>query len=127
MTTGCYTQVCEEQTPTLMARDYKDAPLVGVEQVGINDHWCEKFKESEVSSTLTSHYSKNTRIIENRYVVRRLTPTECALLQGFPADWCIGLGTAEPTEDDIAFWHEVWETHRLVMGKSTKPKTATSL
>ena len=22
------------------------------------------------------------------YLLRRLTPTECALLQGFPKDWC---------------------------------------
>ena len=147
MTTGCYTQVNKEKSPTLAARDYKDAPLVGIEQmdlsrqvkqandmnnvsdindikqIGINDHWCEVFKESEVSSTLTSHYSKNTRIVENKYVVRRLTPTECALLQGFPADWCANLETSEPTEEDIAFWSEVFEMHRLIMGKSKRPKS----
>ncbi|MFA9381943.1 MAG: DNA cytosine methyltransferase, partial [Acetanaerobacterium sp.] len=56
------------------------------------------------------------------YVVRRLTPTECALLQGFPPDWCAGLDTSDPTEDDVAFWTDIWETHRVVMGTSTKPK-----
>ena len=25
---------------------------------------------------------------EEGYIVRRLTPTECARLQGFPDDWC---------------------------------------
>lgn len=25
---------------------------------------------------------------EEEYIVRRLTPTECARLQGFPDDWC---------------------------------------
>lgn len=25
---------------------------------------------------------------EEEYIVRRLTPTECARLQGFPNDWC---------------------------------------
>lgn len=25
---------------------------------------------------------------DSEYVVRRLTPTECARLQGFPDDWC---------------------------------------
>ena len=59
----------------------------------------------------------------NHYAVRRLTPTECALLQGFPPDWCAGLGTPEPSEEDIAFWSEVWEIHRLIIGKSTKPKS----
>jgi DNA (cytosine-5)-methyltransferase 1 len=58
-----------------------------------------------------------------RYVVRRLTPTECALLQGFPPDWCEGLETPEPTEEDIDFWTEVWETHRNIVGTSSKPKS----
>jgi DNA (cytosine-5)-methyltransferase 1 len=89
MTTGCYTQVCEEQSPTLQARDYKDAPVVN----------------------------------QSRYVVRRLTPTECALLQGFPPWWCAGLETPEPAETDIAFWSEVWETHRRITETSSKPKS----
>jgi DNA (cytosine-5)-methyltransferase 1 len=57
------------------------------------------------------------------YVVRRLTPAECALLQGFPLDWCSGLETPEPTEEDIAFWSEVFEMHRLCAGTAKKPKT----
>jgi len=57
------------------------------------------------------------------YVVRRLTPTECAMLQGFPADWCQGLETKEPTEEDIEFWMTVWETHRKILGKSARPKS----
>lgn len=60
---------------------------------------------------------------EPDYIVRRLTPTECARLQGFPDDWCDDLGTENPSEDEILFWTEVWETHRKIMGKSSKPKT----
>lgn len=30
-----------------------------------------------------------------KYIVRRLTPTECARLQGFPDDWCEGLGGSD--------------------------------
>ena len=59
----------------------------------------------------------------SHYVVRRLTPTECALLQGFPPDWCAGLETPEPSEEDITVWSEVWETHRRIMGTSSKPKS----
>jgi len=59
----------------------------------------------------------------SNYIVRRLTPTECALLQGFPYDWCEQLATLEPTEDDISFWTEVWETHRKNKGTSKKPKS----
>ncbi len=89
MTTGCYAQVTEEQSPTLMSRDYKDAPIV----------------------------------TQPDYIVRRLTPTECARLQGFPDWWCDGLDTPAPSEENIAFWTEVWETHRRIMGTSEKPKS----
>jgi DNA (cytosine-5)-methyltransferase 1 len=44
-------------------------------------------------------------------------------LQGFPADWCDNLETSEPTEADIAWWAEVFETHRKIMGTSGKPKS----
>ena len=30
----------------------------------------------------------NAVVEEEEYVARRLTPTECARLQGFPDDWC---------------------------------------
>lgn len=91
MTTGTYTQALEEQSPALMARDYKDPPVVNE--------------------------------TEPEYIVRRLTPTECARLQGFPDWWCAGLGTDEPTEEEIEFWTEVFEIHRSVMGTSSKPKS----
>ena len=88
VTMGSYTQVNEEQAPTLMARDFKDPAAVN-----------------------------------QGYRVRKLTATECAKLQGFPAWWCSGLETPEPTEEDIAFWSEVWETHRRIAGRSTRPKS----
>ena len=91
MTTGTYTQTLKEQSPTLMARDYKDPPVVNE--------------------------------TEPEYIVRRLTPTECARLQGFPDWWCAGLGTDEPSNEEIEFWTEVFETHRLVLGTSSRPKS----
>ena len=36
--------------------------------------------------------------IEEEYVARRLTPTECALLQGFPADWCSDIPHSDSAE-----------------------------
>jgi DNA (cytosine-5)-methyltransferase 1 len=58
-----------------------------------------------------------------QYVVRRLTPQECAMLQGLPFDYCDGLETTNPSEDDIAFWSAIFETHREIVGKAKKPKT----
>ena len=62
-------------------------------------------------------------VVDCSYTVRRLTPTECARLQGFPDWWCSGLETDEPTEEEISFWTEVWETHRKIVNPSVKPKT----
>ena len=79
--------------------------------------------EQEKAPTLNARDFKDPTFVNAGYSVRRLTPTECARLQGFPDFWCAGLDTPEPTEADIAFWTEVWETHRRVVGGSTKAKS----
>ena len=94
MTTGYYTQVEEEKAPPLLARDYKDPAVV-------NDR-----KDSSAE-----------------YRVRRLTPTECARLQGFPDWWCANLETENPSEEEIVFWEEVFETYRKITNPDGKPKT----
>lgn len=38
--------------------------------------------------------------------VRKITPLECARLQGFPDDWTDRLETDEPTEEDLLFWRD---------------------
>lgn len=81
----------------------------------------------EKSPTLAARDYKDPPIVndtdEPYYIVRRLTPVECARLQGFPDWWCSNLGTEAPMEEDIRFWSEVWETHRKVMETSQKPKS----
>lgn len=83
--------------------------------------------EEELANTLVATDYKDPPVIndmdEVEYIVRRLTPIECARLQGFPDWWCSGLETAEPADEDITFWREVFETHRKAAGTSTKPKT----
>lgn len=94
MTTGSYMQVDREVSPPLMARDYKDPNVV-----------------SEIEHPPAS------------YRVRRLTPTECARLQGFADRWCAELGTEDPTQADIAFWAGVFETWRKATNPEGQPKT----
>jgi DNA (cytosine-5)-methyltransferase 1 len=80
----------------------------------------------ELANTLVATDYKDPPIVNDNvpsYIVRRLTPTECARLQGFPDWWCSHLEIEEPTENDIKFWSEVFETHRGIVGKSTKPKS----
>ena len=79
----------------------------------------------ELSPTLTTtHYGEpciNTN--EHNYFVRRLTPIECERLQGMPDNWCYNLENNNPTQEDIDFWSNVFETHRLIITKGKKSKT----
>jgi len=68
-------------------------------------------------------FSGDYHVIEPTYTVRRLTPFECLRLQGFPSFWCSDLETEPPTDEDISFWADVFETHRKIMGTSSKPKS----
>ena len=82
--------------------------------------------EEEMASTLVASDYKDPPIInenEPYYIVRRLTPTECARLQGFPDWWCSDLGTEDPTDEEIRFWADVFETHRKVVTGTKKSKT----
>lgn len=58
-----------------------------------------------------------------QYMVRRLTPTECARLMGFPDPWCQDLSEPNPSEDDLVFWREVFLEWQSTQGKTPKPKT----
>lgn len=56
------------------------------------------------------------------YRVRRLTPTECARLQGFPDTWTDGLAIENPSEDVLDYWWQVWASWAKAGGLK-KPKT----
>ena len=89
---------------------------------------CRNHRTHNVSGTLQAKSNGGQSLnfinpVLHNYIVRRLTPRECAKLQGMPADYCADLGTPKPTEEDIAFWAGVFETHRKIMGKSKKPKS----
>lgn len=125
MTTGSFTQIAEDKAPTVLARDYKDPTAVcyGIGRDTFNQGKNAKFAptfEEELQPTLVA---KGPGAIQSGYTVRRLTPTECARLQGFPDWWCDDLGVAEPTMEDIRYWYDVFETHRRIVGSSTKPKS----
>ncbi len=81
--------------------------------------------ETDLVNTLVASDFKDPPTISEDpyYVVRRLTPTECARLQGFPDWWCMGLETDEPTDKDLSFWRDVFETYRKATTPDSKPKT----
>ena len=90
-----------------------------------NSHHTNAMKE--LANTLVATDYKDPPVVNDEdevsYIVRRLTPTECARLQGFPDWWCSDLETENPTEEDIKFWTDVFETHRKVITKKKRPKT----
>ena len=80
--------------------------------------------EEDIAPTIMARDYKDPNVVcmGRGYTVRRLTPTECARLQGFPDWWCDDLGI-EPTTDDLRYWRDVFETHRRIVGGSSKPKS----
>lgn len=60
---------------------------------------------------------------KHRYIVRRLTPTECARLQGFPDRWGDIDRKETMTDEDYAFWLEVRRTYDRINGRQPKDYT----
>ena len=122
MTTGSFTQISEDKAPTVLARDYKDPTAVcyGIGRDTFNQGQNAKFAptfEKELQPTLVA---KGPGAIQSGYTVRRLTPTECARLQGFPDNWCADLGTEKPSDEEMYFWHKVFKTYSEVIGCKMK-------
>ena len=84
----------EELEPTIVAKG-PGAVAEPTYSLGKYTHFTHAGKD--VSPTLTATDYKDPPAVndssETAYIVRRLTPTECARLQGFPDWWCSDLGT----------------------------------
>ena len=135
MTTGSYMQVEKEVAPTLMARDYKD-PTTIAPAPHLNEGVMGTVATGAHPSGFNGQDAFNDRLVIDNpevqstpvtYTVRRLTPTECARLQGFPDWWCRDLGTENPTEEELTFWADVFETHRRIVTQAKKQKTEKQL
>lgn len=55
-----------------------------------------------------------------QYIVRRLTPTESARLQGFPDAWGHPDHKEDFTDEEYRFWLDVRNTHAAINGKPQK-------
>ena len=65
----------------------------------------------------------NCVIDKKQYTVRRLTPTECARLQGFPDRWGDIDIKNKFTKDELSFWKEVRNTYAAINGRSERDYT----
>jgi DNA (cytosine-5)-methyltransferase 1 len=113
----------EEVEPTMVAKG-PGAVAHPVYTTSKNSYHMEA--EEDVANTLVATDYKDPPTIseEPYYIVRRLTPTECARLQGFPDWWCDDLGTAKPSDEELYYWYKVFETWRLANAPDSKPKTS---
>lgn len=115
----CYTlntidrpAVCyQEVVKNLCATDYK---WVQQQQVGEGKLIVEACPNQKVTDLLA---------VPVRYIVRRLTPTECARLQGFPDKWGHPDKKEDFTEEEYKFWLEVRNTYAKINGKPEKEYT----
>jgi DNA (cytosine-5)-methyltransferase 1 len=101
----------------------RHAVSYGIDRSAFNQGQNALFSPQITEESASTLVARGPSAVCNNYIVRRLTPTECALLQGFPPDWCSELEIPDPSEADIKLWSDIWETHRLIVGKSTKPKS----
>lgn len=77
--------ICDDCSPAIRSRDYKDPNIVCYDARGNSD--------GLTSPTITGDHNRRVTdytaiIVEQiRWIVRRLTPTECERLQGYPDGW----------------------------------------
>lgn len=87
------------------------------------------YKESDLVGSLRARDYKDVTDLavecsaEVRYIVRRLTPTECARLQGFADQWGKIDAKSDFFDAEYQFWLEVRNTHAAINGKATKEYT----
>ena len=116
--------VTEEVEPTMVAKGSGAvaAPTYSSSKASFFTETAE-----ETANTLVATDYKDPPLVNDsdgmEYIVRRLTPTECARLQGFPDWWCSDLGTEHPSDAEIYEWYKIFETYRRITGTSGKPKS----
>ena len=115
-------QVEEEKTPTIVA---SGAGGIAHPKYSTSKNSHHTVAEKEKANTLVASDYKDPPVVndstpEIEYIVRRLTPQECALLQGMPTWWCDDIGIENPTEEQINWWQNVFETYNKAIGKTCK-------
>jgi DNA (cytosine-5)-methyltransferase 1 len=122
MPMGKFAVPTKDKSPCLVRTNDRDrvCTVYGIDRAAFNQGksalYAPQF-DKEKSATLVSK-GPNAVCTDDgvKYVVRRLTPSECLKLQGLPTDWCDNLGTENPTAEEIEFFSNVWR-------EFGKPKT----
>lgn len=86
----------------------------------VGDLFIEEQSKTLANGTCPGHHNGVVIVDRPRYIVRRLTPTECARLQGFPDRWGDIDHKETMTDEDYAFWLEVKQTYDSINGRAKK-------
>lgn len=131
-----------EKSPTLRAEAHGNAPYVINKKTLVYDtrgngagetvpkQAYNKFIQEDIEAALKAsggtYGGGNENLVAEqsfspiRYIVRRLTPTECARLQGFPDWWGEIPKKDNLTDDEYVFWLNVRNTYAKINNKTTK-------
>lgn len=108
---------------TLVATDYKDPQLVAYQdKVGslcASDHKGIRNQDIDENKAIVQEMPRGS----THYIVRRLTPTECARLQGFADQWGVVDTKTFLTDVEFKFWTDVRNTHAAINGKKVQEYT----
>ena len=109
----------------LKARDYKDATdLIVIDRAFFNQGQNAQYPpQFYTDGTVPTLVARGPSAVCVRYIVRRLTPTECARLQGFADNWAEIDHKEDFTDEEYRFWLDVRNTHAAMNGKAVKEYT----
>ncbi len=112
-----------ETEPTIVARGPSAAAVPTYSSSHASFFTC---VSEELANTLTATDYKNMPIVNDfdvDYIVRRLTPTECARLQGFPDWWCgvhIHIGADGHTAQTLRNLANIMASHERLLASALK-------
>ena len=106
------TQHCIHEQPIVFDKD--------VYKSGINAAGEHYIAEWGPSPTLRTSVHPGVSV---QYIVRRLTPTECARLQGFPDAWGVPDHKDDFSDEEYEFWLNVRNTYAEINGKAVRQYT----
>ena len=125
------------RAPCLKATHYKNPPCITVSAgfcpeesaktrgVGYAEEQSPTLRAGAVPAVVydTLNTIDRPAAVQARYIVRRLTPTECARLQGFPDLWGHLNKKENFTDEEYKFWLEVRNAYAKINNKAVKDYT----
>ena len=118
--------ICKDVCYTLTAKDVHSVAY-GLDRASFDQGANAKFDFSILREQQPTLMAKGPGAVCKRYIVRRLTPTECARLQGFADRWGDVDHKTEFSDEEYMFWLDVRNSHATINGKKTKEYTKTQM